>query len=94
MNYRKIIFVSFILPRHKIDIDLTFSFDHICVKSLCHLYCLRKKIDRSRKKIDKNKFNDRKKLSVVFDRAMSNVYENNIFPTLPCDMVEIHNITS
>ncbi len=46
------------------------------------------------KKIDKNKFNDRKKLSVVFDRAMSNVYENNIFPTLPCDMVENHNITS
>jgi hypothetical protein len=35
-----------------------------------------------------------KKLSVVFDRAMSNVYKNKIFPTLPCDMVEIHNITS
>jgi hypothetical protein len=47
-----------------------------------------------KKKIDENKFNDRKKLSVVFDRAMSNMYENNIFPTLTCDMVEIHNITS
>ncbi len=46
------------------------------------------------KKIDKNKFNDRRKLSVAFDRAMSNVYENSIFPTLPCDMVEIHNIIS
>jgi hypothetical protein len=46
------------------------------------------------KKIDKNKSNDRKKLSVVFDRAMSNVYENIIFPAPPCDMVEIHNITS
>jgi hypothetical protein len=34
----------------------------------------------AKKKIDKNKFNDRKKLSVVlFDRAMSNVYENIIF---------------
>lgn len=30
---------------------------------------------------DKNKFNDRKKSSIVFDRAMSNVYENNVFPT-------------
>jgi meiotically up-regulated gene 157 (Mug157) protein len=46
------------------------------------------------KKIDKNKFNDRKKLSVVFDKAMSNMYENTIFSTLPCEMVEIHNITS
>jgi hypothetical protein len=46
------------------------------------------------KKIDKNKFHDREKLSVVFDRAMSNVYENTIFPTLLCDMVEIHDITS
>jgi hypothetical protein len=36
----------------------------------------------------------KKKLSVVFDTAMSNVYENNIFPTLPCDMVDIHNIIS
>jgi hypothetical protein len=35
-----------------------------------------------------------KKLSVVFDRALSNVYENNIFPTLTRDMVEIHNRTS
>jgi len=33
------------------------------------------------KKFNKNKFNDRKKLSVVFDRAMSNVYENNILIT-------------
>jgi hypothetical protein len=33
-----------------------------------------------------------KKLSVVFDRAMSNVYENDIFPTFPCDMVDIHGI--
>jgi hypothetical protein len=49
---------------------------------------------RLRKKIHKNKFNDRKKLSVVFDRVMSNMYENTIFPTLPCDMVRIHNITS
>ncbi len=49
---------------------------------------------RLRKKIGKNKFSDRRKLSVVFDRAMSSVYENNIFPTLPYDMVEIHNITS
>jgi hypothetical protein len=46
------------------------------------------------KRIDKNQSNDRKKLYVVFDRAMSNVYENNIFSTLPYDMVEIHNITS
>ena len=46
------------------------------------------------KKIDKNKFNDRKKLSVAFDRAMSNVYENTIFPTLLCEIAEIHNITS
>ncbi len=49
---------------------------------------------REKNKIDKNKFNDRGKLSVVFDRAMSNVYENTIFPTLLCDMVEIHNITA
>jgi hypothetical protein len=34
------------------------------------------------------------KLNVVFDRAMSNVYENTIFPTLLYDMVEIHNINS
>jgi hypothetical protein len=40
------------------------------------------------------KFNNSKKRSVLFDRAMSNVYENNIFPTLSGDMVEIHNITS
>jgi hypothetical protein len=46
------------------------------------------------KKIDKNKFNDKKKLSVVFDRAISNVYKNTIFLTLPCGMVKIHNITS
>jgi hypothetical protein len=46
------------------------------------------------KKINKNKFNDSKKVSVVLDRAMSNMYENTIFPTLSCDMVEIHNITS
>ncbi len=47
---------------------------------------------RLRKKIDKNKFNDKKELSVIFDRAMSNVYKNNIFPTLPCDMMEWHDI--
>jgi hypothetical protein len=35
------------------------------------------------KRIDKNKFNNKRKLSVVFDRAMSNVHENNIFLTLP-----------
>ncbi len=46
------------------------------------------------KKIDKNKFHYREKLSVVFDRAMSTVYENTIFPTLLCDIVEIHNIIS
>jgi hypothetical protein len=46
------------------------------------------------KTIDKNKFNIRKKVSVVFDRAMLNVYENNIFPTLPYTTVEIHTITS
>jgi hypothetical protein len=46
------------------------------------------------KKIDKNKFHIRKKVSVVFDRAMSNVYENNVFPTLPYATVEIHTITS
>jgi hypothetical protein len=44
------------------------------------------------KKKSKKKFNDKKKLSVVFDRAMSNVYENNIFPTLPCYTVEIHDV--
>ncbi len=31
------------------------------------------------KKIEQNKFNNKRKLSVVFDRAMSNVYENNNF---------------
>jgi hypothetical protein len=35
-----------------------------------------------------------KKRSVIFDRAMSNVYENNIFPTLPCVVVDIHDINS
>jgi hypothetical protein len=49
---------------------------------------------RLRKKIEKNKFNDKKKLSAVVDRAMSVVYENDIFPTLPYDMVDIHSITS
>ncbi len=44
--------------------------------------------------VEKNKFHGRKKLNVVLDRAMSNVYENTIFLTLPCDMVEIHNIIS
>jgi hypothetical protein len=39
------------------------------------------------KKSDKNKFNDKKKLSVAFDRAMPDVYENNIFPTLPFAVV-------
>jgi hypothetical protein len=34
-------------------------------------------------KINKNKVNDRKKkLSVVFDGAMSNAYENSIFATV------------
>ena len=44
------------------------------------------------KKIDRNKFNNKGKLSVVFDRAIPNVYENNIFPTLPCAMAEIREI--
>jgi hypothetical protein len=44
-------------------------------------------------KIDKNKFNNKRKLSVVFYRTMSNVYENNIFPTLLCVVVEIQEIT-
>jgi hypothetical protein len=44
--------------------------------------------------IEKNKFNDKKKLSAVVDRAMSIVYENDIFPTLPCNMGDTHNITS
>jgi hypothetical protein len=35
-----------------------------------------------------------KKLGIVFDRAMSNVHENNIYPTLLCDMGDIYNITS
>jgi hypothetical protein len=46
-----------------------------------------------RKKIGKNKFSDKGKLSVVFDRAMSSVYENNIFPTLPYGVVEIHDLS-
>jgi len=44
------------------------------------------------KTIDKDKFNNKRKLSVVFDRAMSNVYKNNIFLILPCVVVEIHDI--
>jgi hypothetical protein len=43
------------------------------------------------KKIDENLYKDRKKLSLEFDRAMLNVHKNNIFSTLPCDMVEIHS---
>ena len=46
------------------------------------------------KKIEKNKFNDKGKISVAFNRAMSNMYRNNIFPTLPGAVVEIHHITA
>jgi hypothetical protein len=45
------------------------------------------------KKIGKNKVSDKGKLSVVFDTAMSNMYKNNIFPTLPCGIVEIHDLS-
>jgi hypothetical protein len=49
---------------------------------------------RSQKRIDKNKSDERKKFRVRFDRVMSNVYENNIFFTVPCAVVEIHDINS
>ena len=43
------------------------------------------------KEIDKNKFNNKRKLNVVFDRAMSNVYINIIFsPTISCVVIEIY----
>ncbi len=42
----------------------------------------------------KNKFNARTKLSLAFDRSVLNMYKNNIFPTLPCVVVEIHDITA
>ncbi len=42
---------------------------------------------------EKNKFNNTRKLTVGFDRAMSNIYKNNIFPTLPYAVVEIRDIT-
>jgi hypothetical protein len=42
------------------------------------------------KKIEKNKFFDRKKLSVAFDRAMLIVHENDIFPRLSFPVLEIH----
>ena len=44
------------------------------------------------KKIEKNKFHNKNKLSVVFNRVLSIVYENDIFPTFPCGTVEIHHI--
>jgi hypothetical protein len=47
---------------------------------------------RLAKKIERNKLNDKEKVTVVFNGAMSNMYKNNIFPTLPCTLVEIHNI--
>ena len=34
-------------------------------------------------RLQKIQFNDRKKVSVVLDRAMSNVYENTIFLHFP-----------
>ena len=46
------------------------------------------------KKIEKNKFRNNEKLSAVFDRVMLNVYENNIFPTLSCVVVGIHENSS
>ncbi len=42
------------------------------------------------KKSKKNKVSGYKKLSAVFDRAMLTVFENHIFPTLSCVVVEIH----
>jgi hypothetical protein len=42
---------------------------------------------KNRKKIHK-----KGKLNVALDRAMSNVYENNISPTLPRFLAEIHNL--
>jgi hypothetical protein len=46
------------------------------------------------KKIHVNEFNDRGKLSAAFDRTMlkSNVYENNIFPKVLCDIAKIYDI--
>jgi hypothetical protein len=46
------------------------------------------------KKIAKNKFNDNGQASVVISRAVSNMYKNNIFPTLPGAVVEIHDFTA
>jgi len=44
------------------------------------------------KKIEKNQVANKKKASVAFDRVMSNIYENNIFPILPHVLVEIHDL--
>ncbi len=41
---------------------------------------------------EKKKFDNKRKLGVVFDRTMSNIYENNIFPTLLCAVVKIDDI--
>ena len=48
----------------------------------------------AKKKLIKINLTIGKKLSIIFDKAMSNVYENTIFPTLLYGMVKIHNITS
>jgi hypothetical protein len=39
------------------------------------------------------KVTNKKKTSVAFNRAISNVYENNIFPTLSHVLTEIHNLS-
>jgi len=41
----------------------------------------------------KKLIHDREKPSAVFVRVMPNVYGNDIFPALPYDRVEIHNIS-
>ncbi len=38
----------------------------------------------------KDKFNNKRKLSIVFDKTMSNLYETNAFPTIPYAVIEIH----
>ena len=43
-------------------------------------------------KIEKNIFHNKNKVSVVFNRVMSIVYENDIFPIFPYGTVEIHHI--
>ncbi len=49
-------------------------------------------IVRFMKNLSQNKFNNRKKFIIVFDRAMSNTY-GNLFPTtVPCDLAEIDTV--